>query len=226
MALDGNGNIYVEGYSFAAWGSPARDYTSGQDAFMAKVDTQGELIWNTFLGGSGTDLGIGIALDGVGNAYLSGESNAAWGSPVRAYASAYDAFVAKLSPNGDLTWNTFLGGSGNDAASSIAVNNNGSIYTAGNSTATWGSPARPYTSDYDAFVAGLDPSGTLAWNTFLGGVGEDHGLAMTMDGRMNVYVMGDSTASWGSPVRAYAGSQDAFVAQLSPFHLNLPLVIK
>ena len=72
------------------------------------------LTWNTFLGGSGDDIGIAIAVDGSGNVYVSGQSNATWGSPVRPYTLDEDAFVAKLNSSGNLIWNTFLGGSGYD----------------------------------------------------------------------------------------------------------------
>src|SRR5439155_638026 len=94
----GSGNVYVTGYSTATWGSPVRAYSSGIDAFAAKLDSSGNLTWNTFLGGSGTDLGKGIAVDGSGNVYVAGYSNASWGSPVRAYISSFfDAFVAKIT---------------------------------------------------------------------------------------------------------------------------------
>ena len=54
-------------------------------------------------------------MDGSGNVYVAGDSNATWGSPVRAYTAGLDAFAAKLTAAGALTWNTFLGGSGDDA---------------------------------------------------------------------------------------------------------------
>jgi hypothetical protein len=74
-----------------------------------------------------------------------------------------------------LTWNTFLGTGGafeNDYGQSIAVDSSGNVYVAGHSNATWGSPVRAYSgSGYDVFVAKLDNSGNLVWNTFLGGSG-------------------------------------------------------
>ncbi len=83
--MDGSGNVYVGGYSYATWGSPIRAYTSSADAFAAKLDSGGNLTWNTFLGGSGYDFGNGIAVDGSGNVYVGGYSCATWGSPIRAY---------------------------------------------------------------------------------------------------------------------------------------------
>ena len=67
---------------------------------------------------------------------------------MRAYTAVDDAFVAKLNSSGALTWNTFLGGSGDDVGDDIAVDNSANIYVAGDSDATWGSPVRAYTAGY------------------------------------------------------------------------------
>ena len=213
IAVDGSGNVYVTGSSYATWGSPVRAYTSGYDAFAAKLNGSGNLTWNTFLGGSGRDEGYGIAVGGSGNVYVTGSSNATWGSPVQAYTSGDDAFVAQLDSSGDLTWNTFLGGSGSDEGNGIAVGGSGNVSVTGKSGADWGSPVRAYTSD-DAFAAQLDSSGNLTWNTFLGGSSYDFGNGIAVDGSGNVYVIGVSYATWGSPVRAYTSDEKPFAAKL------------
>jgi len=220
IAVDGGGNVYVVGTSNAAWGSgPVRAYAAGKDAFAAKLDaTSGELVWNTFLGGSGSDEGFGIAVDGGGNVYVAGTSDAPWGSPVRAYTAGTDAFAARLNAaSGALVWNTFLGSSSKYSAARIAVDRGGNVYVVGTSKAPWGSPVRAYTAGDDAFAAKLDAtSGALAWNTFLGGPARtDQGLGIAVDGGGNVYVAGSSDASWGSPVREYSAYDDAFAAKLS-----------
>ncbi len=216
VAVDGSGNVYVAGYSAATWGAPVRAFTGGlYDAFAAKLDSNGNLTWNTFLGGSGYDNGSAIAVDGSGNVYAAGYSAATWGSPVRAFTSAtLDAFAAKLDSNGNLTWNTFLGGSGVDSGDAITVDQSGDVYVAGLSDATWGSPIRAFTSGNDAFAAKLDSNGNLTWNTFLGGSAFDHGYGIAVDGSGNVYVAGSSAASWGSPIRAFRSGNDAFAAKL------------
>ncbi len=81
VAVDGNGNVYVGGHSTAAWGTPERAYTSGYDAYAAKLNAGGALLWSTFLGGSGDDYGYAVAVDGLGNVYLGGYSGASWGRP-------------------------------------------------------------------------------------------------------------------------------------------------
>jgi len=222
IAVDGSGNVYVVGTSGADWteASPARAYTSGDDAFAAKLTSLGALTWHTFLGGSATDAGQGIAVDGSGNVYVVGTSGVSsltsWGLPVRDYfvGGDWDAFAAKLSSSGNLTWNTFLGGYGYDYGQGIAVDDSGNVYVGGRSSYTWGSPVWAYTSSgQDAFAAKLDSSGSLTWNTFLGDSGSDFGYAIAVDGS-NVYVGGRSDATWGSPVRLHDGSgNDAFAAK-------------
>ncbi|MBK9053217.1 MAG: SBBP repeat-containing protein [Chloroflexi bacterium] len=160
-------------------------------------------------------MGRAIAVDGSGNVYVAGQSTASWGSPVRPYTAALDAYVARLNAaTGALTWNTFLGGTGTDVGNSIAVDSNDSVSVVGQSSATWGSPVRPYTAGDDAYAARLNAAtGALTWHTFLGGTGADVGNSIAVDSNDSVSVVGQSSATWGSPVRPYTAA-DAFVAQL------------
>jgi hypothetical protein len=191
---------------------------SAANDFAASVNNP-ILQWNTFLGGISSDLGYGIAIDGSGNIYVSGESNGPWGSPVNPFSGDSDAFVAKLSPGGVLQWNTFLGGSDWDNGEDIVIDNNGNIYVIGESFSSWGSPVNPFSGDSDAFVAKLSPGGVLQWNTFLGGSGWDNGEDLVIDGNGNIYLTGNSFAPWGSPVNPFSGEwsglSDAFVARLN-----------
>jgi hypothetical protein len=144
---------------------------------------------------------------------------------VRAYTSGYDAFVAMLDADGVLQWNTFLGGSESDSGNGIALDTGENVYVAGNSGATWGSPARAYTSSFDAFAAKLNSSGVLQWNAFLGGSVVDVATAIAVDSARNVYMTGYSDSTWGSPLRAYTpGFRDAFVTKNWAFDIYLPLI--
>jgi hypothetical protein len=214
IALDGSGNVYVAGWSDSTWGNPVIAFAAGRDAFVAKFNTAGSLIWNTFLGGSYTDTGAGIAVDGSGNIYIGGSSNATWGSPVRAHSGNNDTFAAKLDSAGGLTWSTFLGGIGNDPAYGIAVDGS-NVYLTGYSHETWGSPVRAFVGGYDSFAAKLNSTtGALTWNTFLGGGFDEQGKGITVDGSGNVYVIGFSSGTWGDPVRSFSSGNDAFIAKL------------
>jgi len=174
------------------------------------------LAWNTFPGGGDC---LGIAVDGSGSIYVAGSASATWGSPLRAYSAGSDLFVAKLSSTGTLVWNTFLGGSGDDAGGALnklGLDDNGNIYLGSSSTASWGSPVRPYTGGIDAWAAKLAPSGALLWNTFLGAGSTDTGNSMTVDGSGNVYLTGTTASTWGNPVRPHSGAAyDAYAAKIS-----------
>ena len=76
---------------------------------MADEGTGMDNPWLTFLGGYRWDEGRGIAVDADGNIYVTGSSYDSWGTPVRAHSRGHDCFVAKLSSDGILLWNTFLG---------------------------------------------------------------------------------------------------------------------
>ena len=140
------------------------------DAFVAKFDSLGRLVYLTYLGGSADDRGFGIAVDGGRNVYVTGSTNSpdfpVKGSRAQAtLAAGVDAFAAKLGPAGDLVYSTYLGGSGADHGRGIAVDAAGNAYIAGDTT-SWNFPG-PHTVQsslkgvQNAFVAGLDISGGL-----------------------------------------------------------------
>ena len=217
IAVDGSGNVYVAGRSNATWGGTAtvHGHAGHYDAFAAKLNNSGALLWNTFMGSTDIDEGYAIAVDGAGFVYVAGSSIETWGSPVRAYTWSYDAFAAKLNSSGALQWNTFLGSPAIDYGNAIAVDGSGNVYVAGHSSLIWGSPVSFPAGDYDAFAAKLNSSGTLQWNTFMGSSGFDSGYAIAVDGAGFVYVAGSSNSTWGSPVNAHAGgTYDAFAAKL------------
>jgi hypothetical protein len=225
LAVDTNGNVYITGYSPATWGSPIRPFSGGVDgdAYVAKLSSSGDFQWNTFLGSSSYDVGINLAVDTGGNVYVVGSSNGTWGSPIQSYSGGLDAFVAKLNGSGDLQWNTFLGSSGDDYGFGLALDTGGNVFISGHSNASWGSPTWPFTGGLDAYVAKLNSNGDLQWNTFLGSSGNDYGSGLAIDTSGNIYVTGQSWASWGSPIQPYSGGVNAFVVKIKDdTAVNLP----
>src|SRR3990172_762714 len=207
------------------------------DAFVAKVNvTGGALDYATYLGGSGNDSGLSIAVDSVGNAYVTGQVDSA-DFPVTAgvvqasyRGGPWDAFVAKVNPAGtSLVYATFLGGSGVDDGSGIAVDGVGNAYVTGSTMydvtvfpTTPGAYDTTHNGNWDVFVAEVDPTGTaLLYSTFLGYNAQDVGYGIAVDGVGNAYVVG-RTNSDGFPTtpdaisRGKNGAYDGFVARLSP----------
>lgn len=226
LVRDADGNLYVTGFTGTDWGCEStnctiRAYNGGQDVFVAKLDSSGNLLWNTFLGGSTGDVFGGLAVDKDGSLYVTGASGAGWGCPsvsctLTAFHGNMDVFVAKLGADGSLIWNTFIGEAGgyNDANGIVLDDSNG-IYVTGKSFATWGVPVRPFSSPYDGYVFKLDKSGALVWNTFIGGNSGDDILDIKLDKDGFAYVCGNSTSTWGDPIRPLIpNASDMFVAKV------------
>jgi hypothetical protein len=123
ITVDGAGNAYVTGATQSFDFAPgAGGIAGGQDTFAARFDATGHLTWATFFGGGGDDNSFGIAVDGFGMVYLTGVTDAPFGTPIRPFAGLRDAFVAKLDPNTfTVPYFTFLGGTDADTGQSIAV---------------------------------------------------------------------------------------------------------
>ena len=109
--------------------------------------------WHTFHGSTSIDYGYGIAIDGSGNIYVTGYSQATWGSPLHAYSGSADITALKLNNSGILQGNTFYGtASLVDHGYAIAVDGNENVYITGYSETTWGTPLHAYSGDHDIVV--------------------------------------------------------------------------
>ncbi|MCD4741281.1 MAG: SBBP repeat-containing protein, partial [Desulfobacteraceae bacterium] len=206
----------------ADWGgSPVSAYTGDLDIFVTKLNSSGAQQWHTFLGSSDADHGNDIAVDSSGNIYVTGDSEINWGTPLNAHAGGQggadyaDALIAKLNSSGVLQWHTFMGSTSYEVSNAIILDGSMNIYITGESYVSWGSPVNPHAGNCEAFVAKLNSSGTPQWHTFMGSTSYDYGNGIALDGSGNVYVAGRSGATWGSPMNAYAGGQDAFAAKLN-----------
>jgi hypothetical protein len=192
------------------------------------------LAFSSYLGGTRVDMGQRIAVDAVGNAYLTGTTTspdfpATTGAPIA--SDRDEVFVAKVNPEGSaLVYATYLGGTGNDRGRDVAIDPAGHAYLTG-FTDSADFPVRnavqptPGGSLGDAFVAELSTAGdALVYATYLGGSRRDIGESIAVDPSGNAYVTG-STISSDFPTTAHAfqpalggidPSQDAFVTKVAP----------
>jgi hypothetical protein len=220
IAVDSSGNVYITGHSNATWNgpnitdTPLHAFTGGYDIFVLKLDTNGAYQWHTFYGAAATyDGGEGIAVDSSGNVYVTGNSSATWNgpnitdTPLHAFTGSADIVVLKLNTNGAYGWHTFYGSSLAEFGYGIAVDSSGNVYVSGHSAATWNGPnitdtplhAFTVGSGYDIFVIKLDTNGAYQWHTFYGSTNSDESYGLAVDGSGNVYVTGDSAATWDGP---------------------------
>jgi hypothetical protein len=239
IAVDGSDNAYVAGGTtapdFPTHGAFQGSYGGGGDAFVFKLSSTGaSLTYSTYLGGSGADLALGIAIDSSNNAYVTGstESSGFPGTSTSAVQSAYgggtDAFVTKLNSTGNsLVYSTYLGGSDLDLGGGIAVDSSGNAYVVGSTESGTDFPLQSAVQSAfgggtsDAFVAKLNPGGTaLVYSTYLGGSGADAGDGIAVDST-GAYVVGTTestnfTTTAGVVQSTFGGGTDAFVTKLMP----------
>jgi hypothetical protein len=237
IAIDTAGNAYVTGQTISALFPTtvgAFDPTlGGFDAFVTKVNASGSaLLYSTFLGGSSTETGNGIAVDADGRAYVTGQTLSA-DFPTTAGAfdttrDGNDAFVTKLTLAGtgplDLVYSTYLGGSSAEVGNGIAVAGGGGAFVTGQTT----SEDFPTTiaafdvslgGSADAFVTKVNLTGSaLDYSTYLGGGNTETGTDVAVDQLLNAHVTG-ATASADFPTSnavqpGPGGGGDAFVTRL------------
>jgi hypothetical protein len=162
------------------------------------------VIYAGYIGGAGFDAAVGIAVDGAGNACITGYTDfSAAAFPVTVgpdltYNGGTDAFVAKVNADGTaLVYAGYIGGAGNDLGFGIAVDSAGDAYVTGytdSSAATFPVTVGPdliHNGGTDAFVAKVNAGGTaLVYAGYIGGAGSDVGFGIAVDGAGNAYVTG------------------------------------
>jgi Beta-propeller repeat len=242
IAIGAADSAYVTGYTSSANfpTTPGAFDTSlnSFDAFVTKLAPDGRsLAYSTYLGGSATDLGFGIAVDAARSAYVTGETVSldfpttpgAFGSSLDL---AQDAFVTKLAPNGaSLVYSSYLGGSSYDNGVGVAVDAAGSAYLTGQ-TQSVDFPTTPGAFDTsadgaDEFVTKLAPDGaSLVYSTYLGGGGGEYSFGIAVDGAGSAYVTGQTSSdnfptTPGALSSSLDGPTDAFATKLVPSGASL-----
>jgi hypothetical protein len=210
----------------------SKTLAGASDAFVAKLnDTGSAAIYSTFLGGSGTDVGLGVAVDPDGAAYVSGATDSANFNVTAGVLQSTnggggtDAFVTKLNVDGSsLAYSTYLGGSGSDAAFGIALDPARNAYVTGTTSSAnfpTVAPATTLGGGNDAFLTKVNPTGSaLVLSRYLGGLNDEDGLGIAVDLASNVYVTGvTSSANFvtttGAVQTGGLGGSEAFVTKIT-----------
>jgi len=231
ITVDAERNIYVTGSTTSAdfpTESPIHDRRAQKDAFISKFDRWGDLVYSTYLGGGGDDIGRGIAVDAYGYVYVTGSTASEYFPTVNPYKDGPltcdgDAFVSKLSPTGDtLIFSTYLGGGSADWGIGIAVDELGYVYVGGMAQSSDFPTVNPYQTFQgarDACVTKFHPAGdSLIYSTCLGGSNIETAWGMALGSDGSVYITGQTNSTDYPTVNAYQtdqGNEDVFLTRLN-----------
>jgi uncharacterized protein (TIGR03437 family) len=233
IAVDGAGNAYFTGFTtstlfpvsagafqpnFGGAGGQNNPVLTSGDAFVVKLSPTGQIIYSTYLGGSKDDVGVGIAIDAQGDAYVGGATLSSNFPTMNPFQSSYhgaggdqyslggDGFIAELNPAGSaLVFSSYIGGSKDDRVLGIALDSSANIYLSGQTLSsdfpTAGTQAQSgYAGDNggfrtgDAFVVEISSAHALTFSTYLGGSASDFAGGIAVDGTGGIIVAGGTTS--------------------------------
>ncbi len=183
VAADGAGNVFVTGSS-RSLGGPI---VGGEDAFLVKYDTLGNVLWSRQLGTSSGDEAYRVAVDAAGYAYISGSTG---GSLFGANPGSSDAFLAKYDPAGSLVWGRQVGTTDDEYANAygVAVDQTGNIYMSGSTHGSlFGTHVGPFA---DAYLAKYDAAGNRLWGRQLVTSTDETDTRVAVDSGGNAYISG------------------------------------
>jgi hypothetical protein len=231
VAIDVTGNVYVVGYSDRTWQGPrTTDHPltphmgDAEYMFVLKLNSDGGYQWHTFYQ---PGRAYAIALDGAGNALVTGYATSEVAGALRSAAPDGRLVVLKLNSSGIRQWHTYYGGgsgAGDEAGYGVTTDGAGNVYVTGAATYEWLGegdtlPLYPFSGNQGAYteimVLKLGSGGAYQWHTFAGAPTTDdvgNGIAY---GANRLTVAGSSYTSWGSPRHAHSGGTDLAILQLN-----------
>jgi hypothetical protein len=224
LVVDADGFVYVAGWSESFGGT-------GFDGFVVKLSPDGsQVVYSKFLGGSGFDVAMGLAVNPAGGVYVVGHTTSTDFPLVHAFQTERqgdsDVWIAQLDTAGALVYSTYYGGSSFENGMAIAAGPTGAIYITG-STGSLDLPAATGFQQAhgggsgDGFVVKINPDGSgPVYATYLGGSGEEFVSAIAVDAGDRAYIAG-GTGSLDFPIAAavqaaHGGGNDGFLTKLSP----------
>ena len=220
-SLELDAYLWLSGSSPASWTGtgntpPVRAHSGGYDMTALVLNTDGSYVLHGFYGSSGADYGKSIAVDSQGLAYLTGYSNATWGTPKHAHSGGYDLTVVKLDDTGTFFWNTFYGSAGDDFGYSAQIDPSSatsSVYLAGTSAQGWNGPSgqapvNAFAGGTDMFGLVLTSAGNYSSHTFYGSPEAESGASLAFRSTGPALV-GTALGNWVGPA-----SQEP----VAPFH--------
>jgi hypothetical protein len=214
IATDTSGNVLVTGYYRAALtlsnasgvSNAALPFTGVYDVFVAKYTSAGAVSWAAQIASTGEDVARAIATDSSGNVFVTGYySNALTlydrdNNPGATLSNSgiADAFVAKYTPAGAVSWAARIASTGEDIGNAIATDSSGNVFVTGSYGGTLtvfngsgvSNAALTNAGSNDAFLVKYTSAGAVSWATRIASEGDDYGFSLASDSSGNVYVGG------------------------------------
>jgi fibronectin type 3 domain-containing protein len=224
IATDSSGNVIVVG-SFegsASFGGGSFSSSGLRDVFVAKYSATGTHLWSKKFGGSGDDVGYGVAVNSTGDIFLSGkfQGTVNFGGSNLGSAGGDDIFLTKLSGStGAHVWSKGMGSSSSDASIGVDVDGSGNVVMTGYFTGSVNlGGALLSGSGIDVFVAKYSSTGTHIWSKRFGGFDTQipNGVAVGPGGEAVVTGYFASSIDFGTGVLTSLGSYDAFLTNVGP----------
>lgn len=234
IAADASGNVYLTGYTSSTTGIASGGFQNtnagNTDAYLAKIDNNGNLLWATYYGGSLYDYGKSVVVDASGNVYLGGSTNSTSGIASGGMQNVYgggpgDAFLVKFDAAGNRLWATYIGGHGYEEGYGLGKDNLGNVFLTGSTTSTSNIAASGFNNSYsggtsDAYLIKFDGAGNRLWGTYYGDTGDEWGWSIAADASNNVYLSGATSSSVGIASGGFqntisAGYDDAFLVKFN-----------
>ncbi|OFX34249.1 MAG: hypothetical protein A2X08_02320 [Bacteroidetes bacterium GWA2_32_17] len=237
IAIDVFDNVYIIGYFDGTVdfdpGLGTYNLTSAgnDDIFISKLNASGNFVWARAMGGMYYDFGYSIALDTYGNIYTTGtfygtaDFDPGYETFNLTSLVSNDIFISKLDSSGNFVWAKSIGGTSNNCGNSITIDISGNIYITGYFSGTCdfdpGTGTFNLTSvgNNDIFISKIDTSGNFIWAKTIGGIGEDYGYSIVLDGSGNIFTTGyysftaDFDPDTGTFYLNSVGSFDIFVSK-------------
>ncbi len=225
ISLDNKGNIYITGQFSSTnvlFGSIFLTYAGGNDLFVAKLDSGGNVIWANSIGGQGSELGSGVAADTLGNVYVTGlfgSTSLAIGSSTLTNMGQNDFLIVKYDQNGIPVWAKSTGGSNNEIGRNIVVDKNNNVNVTGEfdgASIIFGSTTLINTGSTNIFLVQYDLNGNLNWAKSFIGNNLDQINGVTVDSTGNIYVAGyfyGSISFDTITMSGWSGNCDVFLAK-------------
>jgi hypothetical protein len=226
---DHAGNVVVVGQFTGSvdFGGGRLTSAGGADVFIVKYDSTGAYQWSRRIGEIGTDKVGGVAIDSANNLVVVGSFGGTvdFGGASLTSAGSMDTFVAKYGPSGALLWAKRFGGTAGESCNAVALDGANNILITGyygyyGTAVDFGGGALPLSGgttafQWDMYVAKLSADGGYVWAKGYGGLGNDAGNGIAVDGNGDVVVAGSfqQSASFGGSTLASAGGYDVFVAK-------------